>query len=101
MFKNGSAVRRREYRLYNVIFPVWMLFYVPLFWMISVPGNFLIDALTVIVACKVWKIGLEKSVLWKTIFRVFAFGYLSDFIGALFMFSPEFIPYAELDTAGR
>lgn len=44
-------MKDREVRLYNAIFPVWLLWLLfPWMWLVILPGNLLIDALAVLFA---------------------------------------------------
>ena len=72
-------------KLYNVIFPFWMLVLFPYFWLIIFPANFIIDSLVLIAAMFVLKIEGKKMWYKKHIVKIFSFGMLSDFIGALYM----------------
>lgn len=74
-------------KLYNIIFPVWLLWLLPSLWLIIIPGNFLFDSLVVIVSMYALKIDSKKTFYKKHIFKIFLFGMLSDIIGALFMWT--------------
>ena len=77
---------KRQTRLYNVLFPVWMLLLFPQMWLIVLPGNFLIDSLVLIVSMHVLKIA-EKRVFYKqNLLKIFLFGLLADVIGAAYLF---------------
>ena len=69
-------------KLYNVLFPVWMLLLFPQVWLIVLPGNFIIDSLVFLISMRVLKITLKKQWYKKHILQIFAFGMLSDLIGA-------------------
>lgn len=90
---------KKEFRLYNVLFPMWMFWYLPLaaellqyswvfrFIVLAVLlGNFAVDSLVVCLAAK--RMGLEdRRQLWKkSIWRVWGIGFLCDFIGAALIF---------------
>ena len=36
---------KREYKLYNIILPIWMVFLFPQLWAVIIPGNLVIDCL--------------------------------------------------------
>ena len=74
---------KKETRLYNVLFPVWMFFLIPTAaWLLILPGNFLVDTLVLVLWMYHRKIE-EKKQFWKrAILPVWLFGFLSDFIGA-------------------
>lgn len=79
--------KKTEITLYNVLFPFWMLLMFPVAWLIVLPGNFLIDSLVLLVSLRA--LGAENKTLWykKYIGKIFAFGMVSDLIGAGYMFS--------------
>ncbi len=72
-------------KLYNVIFPVWMLILFPSFWLIVFPANFIVDSLVLIISMYALKVAEKKLWYKKHILWVFGFGMLSDIIGALYM----------------
>ena len=76
---------KKDVRLHNVLFPFWMLLLFPQVWLIVLPGNFLIDSLVLLISMLVLKIGDKKQWYIKYIFPIFAFGMLSDIIGAAYM----------------
>ena len=72
-------------KLYNVLFPFWMLLLFPQVWLIVVPGNFIIDSLVFLVSMLILKIK-EKKHWYKThIVKIYTFGMISDMIGAAYM----------------
>ena len=73
------------FKLYNVIFPVWMLLLFPAVWLVVFPGNFIIDSLVLIAAMFYLKIEDKKAWYKKHILKIFAFGMISDMIGSLFL----------------
>lgn len=77
---------KKEHKLYNVLFPVWMLLFFPIGWLIVIPGNFLIDSAVLIFAMKALKLTDKKSFYKKNILKVYLFGFLSDIIAAGAMF---------------
>ena len=79
-------MRGKEVRLYNVLFPLWMLMLIPVTWLVVLPGNFLIDSLVLIISLRVLKIEDKKTWYKRHILPVFGFGLLADVIGAGFLF---------------
>ena len=74
---------KRDIKLYNVMFPLWMFFLLPtVVWLIILPVNFAVDTLVVLLV--LGRLGFEnRRELWKkSIVRVWLFGFLADFIGA-------------------
>lgn len=78
-------MRKSEVRLYNVLFPFWMLMLFPTVWLVVLPGNFLIDSLVLLIALRVLKIAERKAWYKRHILKIFAFGMMSDLVGAAFM----------------
>ena len=46
---------KKEIKLYNVIFPIWMLILIPPLWLVVLPGNFLIDLLVLYISMRILK----------------------------------------------
>ena len=73
-------------KLYNVLFPVWMLVLFPAVWIVVLPGNFIIDSLVLFLGMRVLNISDKKTFYKKSIFKIFCFGLLSDLIGSAILF---------------
>ena len=72
---------KNEVRLYNMIMPLWLLLALPVMWLPTLAGNFLIDSIVLAVLLKIKK-KQNKKAIWKgCILKVWAFGMLSDLIG--------------------
>lgn len=76
---------QKNIKLFNVLFPFWMLMMMPLLWLVVLPGNFIIDSLVLLLSMAILKISDRKQFYKKHIFKIFAFGMLSDLIGAAYM----------------
>ena len=73
---------KKNLRLYNVLFPIWFLYFFPSLWLLILPANFLIDSLVLYLSARSQKI-TERFSLWKrSILPVWIIGFLSDFAGA-------------------
>ena len=77
--------KRNDFKLYNVIFPFWMLLLFPYFWLIIFPANFIIDSLVLLAAMFALKIQEKKAYYKKHIIKIFSFGMLSDIVGSIYM----------------
>ena len=75
-------IMKKGTRLYNVIFPFWMLILLPAMWLIIIPANFVIDSLVLIITMYVLKLPDKKQIYKKSILKVFLFGFLADIIGS-------------------
>ena len=73
---------KKEVRLYNVLFPVWMLMTLPVIWWIVIPGNFLIDSLVLTMAMKVLKIENRWAFYRAHIIPVFLLGFTADLLAS-------------------
>lgn len=78
---------KKEMRLYNVIFPIWLLLFFPWFVFPAAALNFGIDTLVVLLALKRMGVAEKKQVWKKSIIRVVIFGFLGDIAGAMGMIS--------------
>lgn len=76
-------MKKNDVRLYNVLFPVWMLVTLPVAWYLVIPGNFVIDSLVLIIAMKVLKMEERKRFYFRHILPVFCFGFLADILAAV------------------
>ena len=72
-------------KLYNVLFPFWMLLLFPQVWLIVIPGNFIFDSLVLLISLLALKITDKKLWYKKYILKIYALGMLSDIIGSAYM----------------
>ncbi len=79
-------MNKKNVKLYNMIFPIWGLILFPVFWIIIIPINFLIDSIVFLATMRYLKLGSKLVYYKKCILKVVAFGFLSDVLGALFVF---------------
>lgn len=73
---------KRQLRLYNVLFPIWMLFLWPGVCLILLPGNFLIDSLVLLLAMTALGYAGRKAVWKSAILKVWGVGFAADLVGA-------------------
>lgn len=76
---------RKDVKLYNVLFPFWMLMLFPITWLIVIPGNFIIDSIVLIISLAILKVSDKKQFYKKYILKIYCFGMLSDIIGSAYM----------------
>lgn len=79
-------------KLYNVIFPIWLLIFYPLYWLIVLPANFLIDTAVLLISLKVLKISNIKDVYKKTILKVWIIEFVADLCGAALLICTQLLP---------
>ena len=58
----GEKELKKELKLYNVIFPIWFLWLVPITWIVVLPANFIIDLAVIVLTLKYLKD--KKTRLW-------------------------------------
>lgn len=77
--------KKNDIKLYNVLFPFWMILLFPQIWLIVLPGNFIIDSIVLIISMTLLKIADKKQWYKRHIIKIYLFGMLSDIIGAGYM----------------
>ena len=77
--------KKKDIKLYNVLFPFWMLLLFPQTWLIVLPGNFVIDSLVLIISMFLLKIPDKKQYYKRHILKIYGFGMLSDIVGSAYM----------------
>ena len=86
-------MKKRIHTLYNLIFPIWLLWLIPSTWIIVLPLNFIIDLLVITITMKILKIDNIKSKAKTVIWRVWFYGFIADFIGTATMFMANVINF--------
>lgn len=94
LWKSASE-RKGETRLYNVIFPIWMLILFPYAWIVVLPLNFLIDFLVVRLSFRKASVEDAGKKTWRTILRVWLCGFAADLLGAALMLTSDYIGLGE------
>ncbi len=77
---------KKDFKLYNVLFPFWMLLFFPWMWLIVLPGNFIIDSLVLLTSVYFLKIEDKKKLYKSSILKIFGIGIVSDVVGSAYMF---------------
>ena len=77
--------KKNDMKLYNLLFPFWMILLFPIVWLIVLPGNFIIDSLVLMLSMFALKISEKKQFYKRHILKIYIFGMLSDFIGFAYM----------------
>lgn len=80
----------KNVRLNNIILPIWLLIYIPQVWLLTLPANFIIDSIVLLAAFAVLKVEERKVKYLKSIIKVWIFGFLADFVGAIVMIVATF-----------
>lgn len=70
---------KKEMRLYNLIFPTFMLFaFHPILLSISLAGNFIIDSLILIIISLIIFKNLDLTLYKRAILKVWICGFIAD-----------------------
>ncbi len=80
------SARKKDIKLYNLLFPFWAMLFIPPVCIISLAGNIVIDSLILLLGMVILKVNDKKEFYIKHIVSVYFYGLLADFIGAFFMF---------------
>jgi hypothetical protein len=83
--------KMKDTRLYNLIFPLWLLWIFPAVWIIVLPANFVIDFAVAAVAMKCLRVTDIKSRLKRCMWKIWLLGFVADIIGSLPMLAANFI----------
>lgn len=94
-------MKKNSIKLYNVIFPIWLLWLIPMTWIVVLPANFLIDLLVVVLTMKYLKIQDIKQKAKSVILAVWGYGFVADFIGTALMIISNFIDFDYKTELGK
>lgn len=76
---------KNQTKLYNIILPIWLLVLFPQVWLIVIPGNLIIDCAVLLLTLGALRHTEKKAVLKKVWWKLWLLGFLSDFVGILWM----------------
>ncbi len=82
---------QKNVKLYNMIFPLRSFFIFPPLFLVSLPANFVIDSLVLVLAGIFLKLKNLKTIYKKSIWKIWGFGFLADALGAGFLLLSELI----------
>lgn len=89
-------------RLYNVIFPIWMLVLLPMFtWWLVLPLNLAVDFAVLYFSARYIHIQDPFSTAMRAIVRVWLLGFAADFVGAAGMFAGVYLNDLEFLGGGE
>ena len=87
----NREVKLNDVRLNSVSYPLWLLLFVPILWLVFVPSNFLFDCLVLFVCMKIFKLDNKKEMFQKFILKIFSFGLVAKIFGALCLFLMSYV----------
>lgn len=88
---------KKTIKLYNLIFPIWLLWIIPTTWIIVLPANFLIDITVVMLTFRYLKITEIRKKTKAVILKTWIYGFAADFIGTALMLLSNLIDF-DTDT---
>lgn len=88
---------KKQVKLYNVLFPVWLLWLFPQILVIVLPGNLLIDCLVLYCTLRVLKHTQKKAVVKELMWKFWFRGFGADLLGAAWLFCDMIL----MDMLGR
>ena len=84
IYKVYSEKSSNNIILYNMIFPLWLLWIIPSTWIVILPANFLIDLAVLLITMHCLKISGRKEIIKRSVWKIWVFGFISDFIGTFY-----------------
>ena len=77
---------KKQTRLYNVIFPIWLLILFPQLLAFIIPGNLIVDCAVLFFALLALKHTQKGAVVKKLWWRFWLLGFAADAVGVVWMF---------------
>lgn len=97
--------KQRDIKLYNVIFPLWAIFFFTPLIIIPLIGNLIIDGLVIYLTLLLKKTKLEWKKLRAIILKAWGIGFGSDLVGSVLLFTlssnsiiDDYNPFANMLT---
>ena len=84
----------KKEKLYNVIFPIWLMVLIPPIILMVIPANFIIDSLVLLLGFKILSIADKFKNYKRCILKVWIFGFLVDIVGSLLLFATQFMGFS-------
>ncbi len=91
----------KDIKLYNLIFPIWLLWLIPITWIVVLPANFLIGLAVVVLTLKYLNVSDIKKIAKSIILKVWVLGFVADLIGTAAMFMANVIDFDYQTDLGK
>ena len=78
-------MKSSEVRLYNVMFPIWLLWIFPQVFFLTLPVNLAVDAAVLFGALLALRRTDRRTIMKAVILRIWGYGYAADAAGVLWM----------------
>ena len=75
----------KQTKLYNLILPIWILVLFPQVWLITIPGNLIIDCAVLLLTLCALKHQAKKDILKKVWWKFWLLGFAADAIGVVWL----------------
>lgn len=79
-------------KLYNVIFPIWLILILPPIVLLVIPSNFVIDSVVLLASLKLLKMTNIFEKYKSSILKIWLIGFAVDIFGSLLLLLTQFIP---------
>ena len=96
---------KKDFKLYNMILPPFMLFaFVPMLWLISLIGNFIIDSIVLILLVLIFYKRMNWQFYKNLILKIWVLGFVADILGVVYLLSVSLganAEYSESNDLGK
>ena len=83
----------RSVTLHNIIFPVWMILWIPSFlWLLVIPANYLVDRLVFTLSARRDHPERDAAFFRQHTWKLWLAGFAADFVGAAILLGIALIP---------
>ncbi len=86
-----SRDQKQGFTLYNLIFPVWLIWLMPPVVLLILPANFLWDLLVTALTMRAFQVTDQKKKIRHVIVRVWLCGFLADLAGSVGLVLMSFV----------
>lgn len=83
-------MKKQNTTLYNIVFPVWLLFAMPQFWIVALPANWIIDFLVIFVTARRLTMDSPGKFALKSVWLTWLAGFFADAAGGIIMLYDDF-----------
>lgn len=91
---------RKQTRIYNVLFPIWIIWLFPQVLVFVIPGNLAIDCAVLFFTLLALKHSQKGAVVKQLWWKLWLLGFAADLIGAAWMLLGWYVPFltGQMDT---
>lgn len=86
---------KKDVKLYNMIIPLYLVMYLsPVTFLVTIPGNFIIDSIVLIIFSLCFFKRVDKRFYLKTIWPVWILGFVADAMGIVPLILGSFVSHS-------